>query len=114
MKRIASQKLHERLIDTLKWNSNWLSGQGFPWSGCQLSAVSTQHVSTVNSRQFPEESHSVSLRDTDTVQVTGGGFDAVIVHTHTGKVFQNGGAGYRRFFCPTSMGLQTYVELFKN
>ena len=51
------------------------------------------------SEQFDQVCNSVSRSDTDTVLVTGGRFsDSVIVHTHTGKVFQNGGEGYRRFF----------------
>ena len=56
----------------------------------------------------------MSLRDTDTVQVTGVGFDAVIVRMRTGMDFQYGGRRYRyrRFFRPRAMGIETYVALF--
>ena len=54
----------------------------------------------------------MSLRDTDTVQVTGVGFDAVIVRMRTGMDFQHGGRRYRRFFRPRAMEIETYVVLF--
>ena len=56
--------------------------------------------------------YSVSRSDTDTVQVTGVGFDAVIVRMRTGMDFQYGGRRYRRFFRPRAMGIETYVALF--
>jgi len=88
--------------------------ENFGKRSSRFSLKSADEDELVKIRAFKVQySNSVSRSDTDTVQVTGVGFDAVIVHTHTGKVFQNGGGGYRRFFCPTSMGLQTYVVLFK-